>query len=99
MMGIIKKINLNRTERSLNSIVEMSTKISFLQSEITHIMNQLEDNEWYWKDGILSKRTFEANRRNFVIKKKQTLKEINEEIGVLSKLAEELKKELKLNKL
>lgn len=99
MMGVIKRINLNRTEKSLNTIVEISTKISFLQSEVEHIMNQLDDNQWFWEDGILSKRAFEANRKNFEKKKKEAMKEINEEIQILTKLADALKQDLKLNKL
>ena len=98
-MGIIKKINVNRIEQTMNKMIELSSKISFLQEEIVHLNAQLESNKSFLTDGVLSKQTFLGNKKNFERKIKEASKEINADAKILLKLSREAKKNLKFHKL
>ena len=98
-MGIIKKINVNRIEQTMNKMIELSSKISFLQEEIVHLNAQLESNKSFLTDGVLSKQAFLGNKKNFERKIKEASKEINADAKILLKLSREAKKNLKFHKL
>lgn len=98
-MSIIKRINVNRIEQTMNKMIELSSKISFLQEEIVHLNAQLESNKGFLSGGILSKQAFLGNKKNFERKIKEASKEINADAKILLKLSGEAKKNLKLHKL
>lgn len=98
-MGVITKIGLNSVEMSMNKIIETSTKISFLQEELMHLKNQLDDNDYFFSSGLISRQTYDGNRRNFKKKRIQVIKEINQDIRSLSKLSTSVQRNLKTNKL
>jgi hypothetical protein len=98
-MAIVKRINLNEIERSMNKTVEISSNISFLQQELSHIKTQLENNEGFLSKGVLSEQAYEGNKRNFKKRWKDVVREVNEDIEFLVKLSNSVKRGLKSNKL
>jgi len=98
-MGVIARINVNRIEITMNKIIELSSKISFLQEELVHLDAQLESNKSFFSSGVLSKQAFQGNKKNFERKIKEISREINADSKVLLKLSKEAKKNLRFNKL
>ena len=98
-MAIIKRINVNKIERTMNKIIELSSKISFFQEELVHIKSQMDNNKSLLSAGIISGQTFKGNKRNFGRRRKEIVREINQDIKILLKLSSDAKKDLKTYKL
>ncbi len=94
-MGVVKRINVNDVERTMNTIIELSSKISFLQEELLHLDRQLENNRNFLSAGILSNQAFLGNKKNFEKKVEQIRKEINQDVRVLLKLSKDAKKKIR----
>ena len=98
-MAIIKRINVNKIESTMNKIIELSSKISFLQEELVHIKSQMDNNKSLLSGGIISGQTFKGNKRNFERRRKDIIREINQDVKILLKLSGDAKKDLKTYKL
>jgi len=59
---VLNRINLNIVEFAIKETLELATEARLLQDQLENTLQYLANNEKYFKDGKISKRTYEKNK-------------------------------------
>ena len=94
-MGIIKKINLNSIEDSLEEINGLTFQTKFLQEQHKVVMEQMKLNKTSFSSGNISKDIYNKNKVILEGERKKLNAKINETIGKIQKVNDSLQKVVK----
>jgi len=98
-MTIIKRIEINNIEKSLNDVIEASYKLMMFQEQMKFVNSQLENNRKFFNSGLISKETYEGNQRNFKIEIDDLKRNINSTITDTTKVVNDVETLIKINKI
>ncbi len=94
-MGIIKRINLNSIEDSLEEIAGLSFQAKFFQEQQKVIMEQIKLNKSSFSSGSISKYVYNKNKIILEDEEKKMIGKINKTISKIQRVNDNLQKIIK----
>jgi len=94
-VGIIKKINLNSIEDSLEEINGLTFQTKFLQEQHKVVMEQMKLNKTSFSSGNISKYVYNKNKIILDGERKKLTKKINEAVEKVQKVNDTMQKIMK----
>lgn len=99
LMGIINKINLNELQADIRELVSTSLDIRLMQEQFEDVINYIEVNEDYFKNGKISKEIHEENKEKLEKNKKLLISKIDSTIASCVQVAKKAQNLVKVNKI
>ena len=97
-MGIIKIINLNLIENSLEEIVGLSFQTKLFQEQYEIIMRQIKINKSSFSSGDISKDVYSKNKNILENERDKLTKKINETTEKIQKINNNIQRTIKENR-